>query len=77
MEITKIYINYKFSAVCLHFVAVYVEFAGKTSAIKSKWPQFSQKCGKLVKTEACVLASKVNIPDFFQLIMKIYTKIDF
>ena len=35
-----------------------------------QWPQFSQKCGKLVKTEAAVLASKVNIPDFFQLIMK-------
>ena len=39
--------------------------------------QFSQKCGNLVKTEATVLASKVNIPDFFQLIMKICIKIDF
>ena len=38
--------------------------------------QFSQKCGNLLKTEAGVLASKVNILNFFQLIMKIYIKID-
>ena len=31
----------------------------------------------LVKIEVTVLASKVNIPDFFQLIMKICIKIDF
>ena len=32
---------------------------------------------KFVKIEATVLVSKVNIPDFFQLIMKICIKIDF
>ena len=40
-------------------------------------PQFPQKCGNLVKIEVDVLASNGCVPDFFQLILKIYIKIDF
>ena len=39
--------------------------------------QFSQKCGNLVKIEEAVLASNSCVPDFFQLILKIFIKIDF
>ena len=41
-----------------------------------QWRQFLQKCGNLVKIEVAVLGSNDFVPAFFQLIMKIYIKID-
>ena len=40
-------------------------------------PQFWQKCGNFAKIEVAVLASNGCVPDFFQLILKIYIKNDF
>ena len=40
-------------------------------------PQFSQNFHIFVKIEAAVLASNGRVPDFFQLILKIYIKNDF
>ena len=50
---------------------------GHSQLRPKQWPQFLQKCGNLVKIEVDVLASNGCVHDFFQLIMKIYMKIDF
>ena len=39
--------------------------------------QITHLISKIVKIVEAVLASKFAIPDFFQLILKIYVKIDF
>ena len=40
-------------------------------------PQFLQNFHIFVKIEAAVLASNGRVPDFFELILKIYIKNDF